>query len=103
MRKRSILSQLKENKRDRHDQDRFDDKYKRHDHYDQDRGHFDRENYYDIQRRDDKDDYDRRWRYDAYDDDYGSKFNPKVEVFKFKGKFYVNNFLDWLNSVERIF
>ena len=39
----------------------------------------------------DKDNYYRRRRYYAYDDDHGSKFNPKVEVPKFEGMFYVND------------
>ena len=51
---------------------------------------------------DDRCDYEMR-RYDAYEEEYGSKFNPKVEVPEFEGTPYVDDFLDWLNSVERIF
>ena len=102
MRMMSILSQLKKRKtRDRRDRDWFDDRYERRDHYDRDR--FDRENCYDKQWRDDRDNYDRHRRYDAYDDDYNSKINPKVYVLEFESTFYVDDFLDWLNSVERSF
>ena len=57
--------------------------------------------------------YDYRGRYeDRYrDDDYyekrnndeSSRFNPKFDIPEFEGRMHVDDFLDWLNTVERVF
>ena len=31
------------------------------------------------------------------------RFNPKVEIFDFEGRMQPEEFVDWLNTVERIF
>ena len=59
--------------------------------------------------------YERRGRYNGrkYDDEpyhercgyhkESIKFNPKLDIFDFEGIMQPNDFLDWLNNVERVF
>ena len=59
-------------------------------------------------------DYDYHGRYDGCyrDDDYyerhgnydeGSRFNLRLDIPEFEGRMHANDFLDWLNTVERVF
>ena len=33
----------------------------------------------------------------------GSKFNSKLVILEFEGRIHVDNFLDWVNTMERVF
>ena len=50
--------------------------------------------------------YDKRY----HDEDYyerhnngGSRFNPKLDIPKFEGRMHVDDFLDWLKTIESVF
>ena len=50
--------------------------------------------------------YDERY----HDKDYyerhnneGSRFNPKLDILEFERRMHVDDFLDWLNTVESVF
>ena len=46
----------------------------------------------------DGDYYERRGNYDE-----DSRFTPRLDIPKFEGRMHVDDFLDWLNTVERVF
>ena len=56
-------------------------------------------------------DYGGRYEDRYHDDDYyekrnndeGSRFNPKFDIPEFEGRLHADDFLDWLNTVERVF
>ena len=35
--------------------------------------------------------------------DESSRFNPKFDIPEFEGRMHADDFLDWLNTVERVF
>ena len=35
--------------------------------------------------------------------DESSRFNPKLDIPEFEGRMHAYDFLDWLNTVERVF
>ena len=41
--------------------------------------------------------------YEKRNNDESSKFNPKFDIPKFEGRMHDDDFLDWLNTVERVF
>ena len=51
--------------------------------------------------------YEDRYRDDDYyekrNNDEGSRFNPKFDISEFEGIMHVDDFLDWLNTVKRVF
>ena len=51
--------------------------------------------------------YEDRYRDDGYyekrNNDEGSRFNPKFDILEFEGRKHANDFLDWFNTVERVF
>ena len=51
--------------------------------------------------------YEDRYRDDDYyekrNNDESSRFNPKFDIPEFEGRMHADDFLDWLNTVERVF
>ena len=33
----------------------------------------------------------------------GSRFNPKFDILEFEGRMHADDFLDWVNTFERVF
>ena len=75
------------------------DRYECHDRYNRGRDRSDDIDYHDQRGYyGDRDYHDRRGHFDDL-----IRFTPKMYILDFEGKMHLDDFLDWLNTVERVF